>query len=430
MDLTKGGLASTPKANTSNPRPSNAILLPSRTKSSEHPSKVVKHIKRKVENASASGGGNEEDSFLSSSSQKKRKVDEVQQQGPAATPWRSTASQRDFKPSSSTSRDKEDSDAMPPPSQVPQNKQQSRWYTDRNPFEEQDDFISCNSPEAPRRAVAPYGLERKKLVGLPIDRPFPGFGPEPSNDGERTLSGEATGDTLEAESEQEEERQASFDNRVYEIPFPEELDSWHGQQVNSSQHSGYFGSRRFPTKSPTPEPMVSSPNPPASEDHNPLNAREDTTRTATSLENQGNQSASPKFAQAQNEFERKVDPLNPIPSLFPGTNPFLAHARALTTSEAQDGPEVLEESTKAEDVVESINSGAMDFAQRFQGILDKTRDLFVSSLSRQSVLVAKLEKHSDALAKEDEQIVETKKRLGSWTGQLLSEKQEENGGNA
>ncbi|GAA5820488.1 hypothetical protein JCM11491_002814, partial [Sporobolomyces phaffii] len=129
---------------------------------------------------------------------------------------------------------------------------------------------------------------------------------------------------------------------------------------------------------------------------------------------------------------RGIDLLDPIPSLFPGPNPFLEHAKALVRASEQSSSREEEEGddsrgrgggaaeVKAQDVVESVKTGTADFTTRFTALLDKTQALFERSCARQVALGAKLDEHSDRLAKEDELIATTKERLDSWTGQLFN----------
>ena len=70
----------------------------------------------------------------------------------------------------------------------------------------------------------------------------------------------------------------------------------------------------------------------------------------------------------------EIDPLDPIPSLFPGSNPFLRHAKALARSKEINSGE--DSSVKAEEVVEKVQLENVEFGKRFENILAKTQSLF------------------------------------------------------
>ncbi|GAA5954915.1 hypothetical protein JCM3765_007810 [Sporobolomyces pararoseus] len=409
MDLNKGGVA--PSKATSNAFKSAAlgVFIPPplpRSKSTDSEGKK-KSKRKKDESATAGSGGGKDSDSLSS---KKSRIDSTPQGILPSSTDRYVHSRTPISCTRSTGREDEVDETnsmMPPPSHhgfakvcapsvVP-----TRSEVDEYGYRE----YASPEPRSPERPIPTFvgeeneGLRSAQNVGGTEKRE----GIDNGEEGEECLQ---TG--LSPIREEESQPENFTSSRV-------EAQSQEGGRFPRFGTTSHFGLNRFSPQINEEHSSVSPP--PAAQaqpsPHSPTSAAVSPAAVPDEVK-----SPTPPDYSRISESKLEIDPLNPIPALFSGPNPFLEHAKALAQSKEIESD--VHSNIKAEEVVEKVQSENSEFANRFKTVLDKTQSLFERSLERQNGLVAKLEEHSTELANEEEQISETKQRLSKWSAQLLN----------
>ncbi|GAA5894511.1 uncharacterized protein JCM6883_002124 [Sporobolomyces salmoneus] len=409
MDLSKGGLVATPRPKNSKSK-SKANSLESKSLSSSHSipprsrsfEEAQKEKGKRKKGASAPGEEEEELDESVSSNLKKTRYDNAPQAVYSAAP---TSSRAPVSHTRSTSQEAEGLMVPPPSSQFRSNRLQT--------------FSTATRSSATTREVVEEGgyiASQSFEHGSQGERGNVEAGNAKKNPMYKAQKEEfAPVDEEEEEEIQEEADDGGEGGGSWRTP---RFKASNGENHRFSRSERFASTRSETMKESTPEneyDQAQLSSPPSSEQAAP-----EATANVEAEESTEGQAASPSQEPKPSQTDSNVDSLNPIPSLFTGPNPFLQHAKALAHSKGMV-IEKTEEGTKAEEVVERMKREKVEFAKRFESILEKTQALFEGSLARQNELVAKLETHSAELAKEDEQVKGTEERLTIWSGQLLQE---------